>query len=475
MGLRGNRLTLLILSCALFCVALTASSAPAVSPVTSAQSELMDLDFFAQGAGMNLSPGILNKLDSIRILTQGTRADQKISSSLSERWGIQTQDQKLVGIKTIRYQGMKVGVLGCVACHSGRAAGQFIVGIGNKNIDPGQIGIDGLAIEKTVKATHPISRVLHPQRKEIEDRSLLLMKKLADSRMRASTQGLVPVSLVGSWFYEIAGAEIPNHGYKGAVKVPSWFGFEKKLEVGQFADAIGKGHPEGWIIGVEITSGQKPEVVRDYFEKVKHTSALISQLLPPPYPFALHADRAARGKTIFENSCAQCHGTYENDANGVPIYKVPHVVPLAAVKTDSDRLDYVTEDFMNRVRASPLSDLVQLSPYAGKRMYVAPRLHAIWARFPYLHNGSVPTLRDLLEPAAKRPRFFSLLHAGDRSRFDSTKVGLTATPEPKTKRAKKSRALYDTTLLGQSNQGHEKSVDLSNAEKNDLIEYLKTL
>jgi hypothetical protein len=307
------------------------------------------------------------------------------------------------------------------------------------------------------------------------------MKKLADPRMSASTQGLVPVSLVGSWFYEIAKEKIPEHGYKGAVKVPSWFGFEKKLEVGQFADAIGKGHPPGWIIGVEIASGQSPATVRKYFSKVERAAHLLSALKPPKYPFTIHVERAARGKITFENNCAKCHGTYEFASNGDPIYQAPKVIPIEHVKTDTDRLDYVTEDFMAHVRSSPLSDLIQLSEYAGKRMYVAPRLHAIWARFPYLHNGSVPTLRDLLEPEVNRPKLFSLKDAGEAHRFDRVRGGLTM---PRTTNEllsliedyeEKPRAVYDTSILGQSNQGHEKLIDVSDEQKDELVEYLKTL
>ena len=449
---------------------------PQSSHAHDAASELMNLDFFTNGEGMHLSPGILDKLESVRSAIPHSRADQKLLQILAHRWGLQEHQQKLVGIKTVRYQKMKIGVLGCVACHSGKAAGQYIVGIGNKNIDPGQIGIDGFKIETQYKkmtdafaATHLIRK--KPEYQKIENSSIALMKKLSDPRLSAFTQGLVPVSLVGSWFYEVANAPLPNHGYRGAVKVPSWFGFQKKLEVGQFADAIGKGHPPGWIIGVEITAGQTPEAVRQYADKIEHAAQLISELTPPRYPFLIRHESAARGKLIFEKTCAHCHGTYAFDAQGIPLYQNPKVIPLEAIGTDSDRLDYVTEDFLQKVRTSPLSDLIQLSEYAGKRMYVAPRLHAIWARFPYLHNGSVPTLRDLLEPANKRPTIFSLQDAGERSRFDTVKVGLTETKVSHPT----SRAIYDTSKPGQSNQGHEKFVNLPASDKDDIVEYLKTL
>jgi hypothetical protein len=451
--------------------------------------ELMALDFFTEGKGMHLSPGILNKLDLVRNVIEGSCVDETLLNTLMHRWGIQEYEGNLVGIKTVRYQGLHIGVLGCVACHSGKAAGQYIVGIGNKNIDPGQIGIDGVMIEKEFKRVSDALVSTYLMKKsstyrDLENSSIKLMEKLKDPRMSADTQGLVPVSLVGSWFYEMAEAPLPNNGFKGAVKVPSWFGFEKKLEVGQFADAIGKGHPPGWIIGVEITSGQSAQGVRDYFSRVEHASALISQLKPPKYPFPIQFERALRGKKTFEQTCAHCHGTYEYQADGSPIFKAPKVIPWEKVGTDTDRLDYVTPDFLDKVAKSPLKDLIQLSEYAGKRMYVAPRLHAIWARFPYLHNASVPTLRDLLEPASKRPKAFSLKNAGEKERFDPVRMGLTLDTKEESLQAqlahaKKNgtpdRSIYDTSILGQSNQGHEKFVDLSNTDKDDLIEYLKTL
>ncbi len=451
-----------------------------------ANKELFQLDFYSDSRGMHLTPGILNRVEFIRSIIGGTMADDEVLSVLARRWGIQEHQGQLVGIKTVRDGKLKVGVLGCVACHSGKAAGQYIIGIGNKNIDPAQIGIDGVRIETAYQKWTDLLAKTHLKKKsqhyrDIEDSSIRLMQKLNDPRMSASTQGLVPVSLVGSWFYEVAGQEIPNHGFKGAVKVPSWFGFEKKLEVGQFSDAIGEGHPPGWIIGVELTAGQSAQTIRNYFPRVERANQLISALQPPRYPFAIDLIRAEKGKITFERTCAKCHGTYEYAQNGNPIYQAPKVIPLEKVGTDSDRLDYVTDDFLDKVRTSPLADLIRPSQYAGKRMYVAPRLHAIWARFPYLHNASVPTLRDLLEPASKRPKLFSLKNAGEKYRFDPKRGGLTM---PQSDQELKSlihdyqqggRWIYDTSLKGQSNQGHEKLVDLPESDKEDLLEYLKTL
>jgi hypothetical protein len=93
--------------------------------------------------------------------------------------------------------------------------------------------------------------------------------------------------------------------------------------------------------------------------------------------------------------------------------------------------------------------------------YWAPSLAGVWARSPYLHNGSVRTMQELLSPAAARARSF---RRGSRV-YDTAKVGYT------------DEGVYvlDTTAVGSSNAGHEYGADLSNVEKVELIEYLKTL
>jgi hypothetical protein len=56
--------------------------------------------------------------------------------------------------------------------------------------------------------------------------------------------------------------------------------------------------------------------------------------------------------------------------------------------------------------------------------YVSPPLDGIWLRAPYLHNGSVPTLRDLLNSPNERPQSFR----GGYDVFDSVKVGFKEPP-----------------------------------------------
>lgn len=99
------------------------------------------------------------------------------------------------------------------------------------------------------------------------------------------------------------------------------------------------------------------------------------------------------------------------------------------------------------------------------REYRARPLDGIWATAPYLHNGSVPTLDDLLLPAARRPAVFFV---GD-CEIDPVKVGCVSTQRPNSFR-------FDTSITGNWNKGHEYGTQLTDpADRAALLEYLKSL
>ncbi len=103
---------------------------------------------------------------------------------------------------------------------------------------------------------------------------------------------------------------------------------------------------------------------------------------------------------------------------------------------------------------------------ADGKPYAARPLHGVWAAAPYLHNGSVPTLADLLKPPAERPKTFPLGHRD----YDPAKVGfVTDLPAGKVKYT------ADTTKTGNGNGGHLFGTDLPDDQKAALLEYLKTL
>jgi hypothetical protein len=121
------------------------------------------------------------------------------------------------------------------------------------------------------------------------------------------------------------------------------------------------------------------------------------------------------------------------------------------------------EDFDRRGPVAWRDTLLDTQPPYGP--YAARPLYGIWAAAPYLHNGSVPTLYDLLLPPEQRPQKFAL---GDRE-YDPVKLGFVVE-----KTCSHQDCLVDTTETGDGNGGHLWGTNLSEPDRMALLEYLKT-
>lgn len=188
----------------------------------------------------------------------------------------------------------------------------------------------------------------------------------------------------------------------------------------------------------------------------------LNEVQPPQYPFPINAELAASGKQIFQQSCAECH------APGQP--KTGQIIPIDEVGTDDHRL-YMWE----QKDATALNALYEkydwgFHEYRDTDGYAAVPLDGIWLRAPYLHNGSVPSLTDLLEIPQKRPGLF---YRGNDV-YDPQKVGFEYSQE-KDKSTGQPYFKFDISVSGNSNQGHLWGTDLPVKDKQKLIEYLKTL
>jgi hypothetical protein len=439
-----------------------------------AKEAFYELNFFANGGGMHTVPGLIELYEAS--VWTGTSAFFK--KMFQHSWGFNVQNNRIVGLYAVDYKKMKVGVLGCVVCHSGKAAGQYVIGLGNKNIDTLQLGESA----KTIQSMYSkLGRPLFPSQDflAVEKSALEFANLLSNPKIANLTQGMVPVSFIRSWFYKQANQPLPDTMTRGAVKIPSLWGYGEKRHVGQFSDGFGNGELPGWAIAVELTGGQAPSVVRSYLPKIEAAENLFSDFLPPKYPFAIDSQKAEKGRDVFEKSCVHCHGSYAVDESRLPVYAAPKWIPLSVVKTDADRLASNTEEFHRLVEASPLNDIIKANRFG--QGFFAQRLVGIWARFPYLHNASVPTLAALLTSPEQRPEVFSLRDAGELNRFDKANGGLSLPTTPKEQQALLkdaqggARDVYWTKRVGHSSEGHAFGIDLSVDEKTNLLEYLKTL
>src|SRR5439155_4891005 len=74
------------------------------------------------------------------------------------------------------------------------------------------------------------------------------------------------------------------------------------------------------------------------------------------------------------------------------------VTPIESIKTDPHRLDSFTYDLAVNLGTPYAGEPYRFKHFRKTYGYANAPLDGIWLRAPYLHNGSVPTLRDLLNP-----------------------------------------------------------------------------
>lgn len=210
--------------------------------------------------------------------------------------------------------------------------------------------------------------------------------------------------------------------------------------------------------------------IKEEFESV------LRDLRPPAYPYDIDRAQAERGRVLFnsrEVGCAECHGVY--DGQGNVLWPGVH----SDVGTDPARLDLVSAQFIEAFDQSPLASEGELSRSRG---YAATPLTGVWANFPYLHNGSVPTLYHLLGPASERPRIFEVMAART---LDRERIGQPLYRRLEEERLGEAELLrrygndrdwFNTARSGSSSSGHDYwSLIATDENRWALIEYLKTL
>jgi mono/diheme cytochrome c family protein len=199
----------------------------------------------------------------------------------------------------------------------------------------------------------------------------------------------------------------------------------------------------------------------DQFEpRNEWLEAFIAKLEPPAFPGAIDAELAGRGQRLFSQYCAGCHAeSGARTGTAVPLGEIgtdpAHV--LAWRQRNAERMNAVVR-FLGASNAD-----VQ----GAQDGYVARPLVGVWLLGPYLHNGSVPTLADLLSRPEQRPKSFFRGY----DVVDMEKVGFVSTGEE----AAAHGFAFDTALRGNGNGGHEYGTELSEADKRALLEYLKKL
>ncbi len=207
--------------------------------------------------------------------------------------------------------------------------------------------------------------------------------------------------------------------------------------------------------------GAEPKDTEEFIGHAQWITDYAKQTPAPKYPFPINTERTDAGKALFDQHCASCHGQ-DSPLLGRPL-------ALEEVGTNKDRVDTWKKEYAVKGNIVVGDMGIERKGLVEEELigYNVPHLDGIWLRAPYLHNGSVPNMRELLTAPEQRPRTFYRGY----DVYDPVNLGfVTQGPE-----AEKQGNLHDVGRKGNGNQGHAFGVDLSDDKKSDLIEYLKTL
>jgi cytochrome c2 len=342
----------------------------------------------------------------------------------------------------------------CMLCHAGSIMGKSIVGLGNSSLDLQALFDDLGQVAGAPKGLIPF----------------------AFSRVRGTSEaGAMAVFLLS---YREPNLDLTlkprDLGLRDDLceDTPAWWLLKKKQTMYHTASADARS------VRSIMQFMMSPTNTRAIFEREEKSFADIQAYLltlqAPKYPFAVDQKLADQGRTLFVKACAKCHGTYGTHAS------YPNkIVPMDVIGTDRTRFEGFTarasEYYNTTWFAKEKGDGYAARPPTG---YQAPPLDGVWATAPYFHNGSVPTLADVLD-SKSRPKIFTRSYRTDRDDYDDERVGWKVQTLEKAADPKMSgylqRKIYDTTQPGRGNQGHTFGDHFTDTERRAVIEYLKTL
>ncbi len=211
-------------------------------------------------------------------------------------------------------------------------------------------------------------------------------------------------------------------------------------------------------LGAALGTGATPTSL-DY-DSLDRVDKWLREFPPPKYPYGINQALAAQGAPIYKQQCSSCH-----DFGSA---RIGTTIPMAEIGTDPYRFHNYTYDLTVNQATLYAGFPWRFTHWRKSDGYACQALDGIWARAPYLHNGSVPTLRDLLEPPEKRPPVFYRGY----DVYDPVNVGFVGNV---TRANGRDFFRMDRTVKGNDNGGHLYGTQLSPEQKNALIEYMKTL
>lgn len=373
----------------------------------------------------------------------------------------------------VKDNGAEIVSLNCLECHAGEFNGELVLGLGKADADytetPGgmlaQLPVPTLEIPGIEELTKMVERY---QAIGDDIKMLTVGTNPADKLAALLAAHRDPDTL--AWSNERSFA-VPE--FAVPVDTPPWWRVGKRN--GLFWNGMARGDHRGTMMFASSLCTDSVDEAASILTYFNNINAYVRSLEAPKYPFAIDAELAEQGHSLYARDCAGCHGTYAED----PADEVyPNLLlPLDVIGTDPLIADQAGKqpfiDWYNSSWYGDVTALVAAEPFAG---YVAPPLDGIWATAPFFHNGSVPNLALVLD-STKRPTWWRRVDY-DSTNFDQDTLGWPHTELPfgwDDAPVEMQKHVYDTSKLGHWNTGHDFGDHYDADERAAVIEYLKTL
>jgi mono/diheme cytochrome c family protein len=244
----------------------------------------------------------------------------------------------------------------------------------------------------------------------------------------------------------------------GWAKVPDVIGFPVRTTLSW--DGSGEGPMDLLAVEADVAAGVRVEWLQQHPFQGASLGAYLRQPAPrPAFPRAIDRRLADKGKRLFEDQCAHCHGHYGGDGRAIDYTE--QVVPIEDIGTDPARMMAATDSFERAANDPALT--LGYTKFRRTGGYVPPILTNVWMRGPFGHAGQWPSLAVLATPPAKRVAKTVDLAAP----YDLASVGVATIAAPP---SGPEQYRDDPALLA----GHPFLADLG-ADAPAVIEYLKSL
>ena len=421
----------------------------------------------------------------------------------------------LLGYSRINIEGTDLFTMSCATCHSGQLFGNPVLGMSKRFPRANEFFIKGVTASKYYEST-----VFKKFTGATEDELFYLERSLKN----LNAVGLKMPQVIGldtslaqvalslnkresdEWatqsdhFEHSPRPDVLDHE-PGDSKPAVWWNLKYKTRWLSDGSVVSGNPVVTNILWNEIGRGSDLKELQNWIEtndqKIKELTTAIFSINAPRIEnyfkaSSIDENKALAGEKLFNNACSKCHGTYTKNwsvkdyddapwAERIKNYKVDYPKPTKVVDVGTDPYRYTSMkslEKLNRLKISKDYGVVIKS----QKGYVPPPLVGVWARWPYLHNNSIPNLCALMTPPDERPKTFLMGEAIDKNKdFDFECNGYPLDFNAPLSWVK--NEVYQTEKKGLSNSGHYKKIftdkkgneKFTQDEKTSLIQFMQTL